>query len=189
MLFLWFARHCGTSSDWWWQPSHYSATGTTVQPPRRQTTDTAKALLWPPWTPGHYCAAAASRNHPAARNRCSDGRYVVSTAPSTVLFASCRCSWDSASRGGDGDGVAYTVTYKDYSLSATIYREGALPSPPSLLCMNQPGNSVDFGTPLTLKPIIMTLKPIKQCWFRNAFDSQTNSQLSSCGNSSAENHS
>ena len=62
--------------------------------------------------------------------------------------ASCRCSGDSTSRGGDGDNEAYTVAYKDDSLSTAIYREGPLYPPPSFHCMNQPGNSVIFGTPL-----------------------------------------
>ena len=71
--------------------------------------------------------------------------------PATVPVPPSLALPDSASRGGNDDGVAYTVSYKDYSLSTAIYREGALSSPPSFLCINQPGNSASFGTPLTLK--------------------------------------
>ena len=59
--------------------------------------------------------------------------------------SSCLCSRDSASRDSDDDGVAYTVEYKDDSLSTAIYREGA---------------------------IALHESTRKQCQFWNAFDSQ-----------------
>ena len=48
-------------------------------------------------------------------------------------------------------GVAYAEEHTGDLLSTAIYCEGALPPPPSFPCMNQEGNSVGFGTPLTLK--------------------------------------
>ena len=122
----------------------------------------APIMLWRcrslPEPSGRYGAAAASRKHPAARacplccaSAMSALLYSLRQARRCPAQASCRCSGVSASRGGDGDGGAYTVAYKDDWLSTAIYREGALPLSPSFLCMNQPGNSVSFGTPLTLK--------------------------------------
>ena len=66
-----------------------------------------------------YGAAAASLNPPSLlRRSCrqeTSGRYGTAAAVRLLVAqrcpASCRCSGDSASRGSDGDGVAYNVAY------------------------------------------------------------------------------
>ena len=100
-----------------YQPSRYSAGG-----------PCPLALLRSRGVGNHRycCGAAATTLNPTAamapqrppenvqplRHRCCVGRYVVFTAP-LHCPVSCRCSGDSASRGGDGDCIAYTVAYKD----------------------------------------------------------------------------
>ena len=69
--------------------------------------------------------------------------------------ASCLC-WGQGKQRRRRRRQRINVEYKGDSLSTAIYREGALPPPPSFLCMNQPGNSVSFGTPLTLKSLYNT---------------------------------
>ena len=79
-------------------------------------------------------AAAASLNSPAhsclQKTSCSYGTAAAMAVMSYSLRlarpcpASCRCSGDRASRGCDGDGVAaYTVAYKDDSLSTAILHD------------------------------------------------------------------
>ena len=107
--------------------------------------------------------AALWRRRGLQETSCRYGTAAAMAAMPYSLFlarrcpASCQCSGDSASRGCDGDGVAYTVAYKGDSLSTAIYRAKALflCSLP-FLCMNQPGSNVSFGTPLTPKSFFNT---------------------------------
>ena len=95
--------------------------------------------------------------------------YIVFTELVMPCPASCKCrlcSWDSSSKGYYCNGVAYKVTYKDSSLSTAIYCEGNLPPSHSFPCINQPGNNVSFGRPLTLKSFYNTAVSYKISWNR-----------------------
>ena len=110
-----------------------------------------------------FCASEA-RKHPAAPHHYCDAAMSYSLRLARCIPSTCLCSGDSASRGGVDDGEACTVTYKDDSLSTAIYCEGSLPPLPSFLsgCMNQPENSVSFGTPVTLKSFYNTTESYKK---------------------------
>ena len=146
--------------------------GTTAPQRRRQQPIPLRLRRGLPEPPDPYGAAAAFRKHQAACYGTAAAIPAMSYSLALHYPASCLCSGDSASRGGDADGAAYRriqrrLIVKLQCQQRYIVNWGALPPPPSFLCMNQPGNRVSFGTPLTFKSFYKTTVSYKITWSLN----------------------